>query len=84
LNEAIAQGDAGRVRAFFEGFQREAQGASQSADHGRGPRAQRQPPSSHGPRTYTRAEIGKLYEQHRKGTLTGAAWEAQERDIFAA
>jgi hypothetical protein len=79
LNDAIAQADAGRVRAFFESFQREAQGA----DRGPARRGGRSP-SSHGAPTYTREQIRALYEQHRKGTLTGAAWEAQERDIFAA
>ena len=37
-------------------------------------------------RTYTRAQIQQLYEQHRKGAYAGreAEWNRIENDIFAA
>jgi hypothetical protein len=81
LNDAIQQADAPRVISFFRSYLREGGGP---ADH----QAPGQPRQSHGSapsgRTYSRAEIGRLYEQHRKGLLTGEAWARQEADIFSA
>ena len=53
-----------------------------------------QPASAHSERartapsnspTYTHAQIGQLYEQHRKGAFAGreAEWNRIEADIFA-
>src|SRR5262249_40846569 len=81
LNDAIASGSAGRVIAFFRGFQQEAsQTASSPSPHrSRNTAAPSKP-------IYTRAHIGALYEQHRKGAYAGreAEWARQEADIFAA
>jgi hypothetical protein len=33
---------------------------------------------------YTRPQIRQYYEAHRRGELTGAAWDLLERDIIAA
>jgi hypothetical protein len=78
LNDAVASGDANRVVAFFRGYQREA-GRASSPQRSRNTAAPSKP-------TYTRAQIGALYEQHRKGAYRGreAEWARQEADIFAA
>jgi hypothetical protein len=84
LNDAIAQGNAARVIGFFRGWQREA-----GADSGQAaqPRSQRMPmwESSDKP-TYTRAQIQRLYEQHRRGAYSGreAEWARLEQDIIRA
>jgi hypothetical protein len=84
LNDAIASGDAGRVKAFFDSFQLESHGSG-SADRGparRGGRA----PSSQGTRTWTRASIDAFYRARQKGAFKGREAEADalEKDIFAA
>jgi hypothetical protein len=78
LNDAIANGDAGRVVAFFKGFQREA-GQASSPQRCHNTATPSKP-------TYTRAQIGALYEQHRKGAYRGreAEWTRIENDIFSA
>jgi hypothetical protein len=75
LNEAVKSGEARRVIAFFQKFLHEQQAADQASSPGRPRRAPEK-------RTYTRAEIGQLYEQHRKGAE--AEWARLESDIFAA
>jgi hypothetical protein len=79
LNDAIANGDTNRVVSFFRTFLAEG-GAPAGPGQPRHPRAS----APAGTRTYSRAEIGRLYEQHRKGLLTGEAWARQEADIFSA
>jgi hypothetical protein len=82
LNDAVANGDANRIAAFFRGFQQEAGDTQQSSP------TRRQAPGrrSSGRPTYTREMIGQLYEAHRKGVYVGreAEWARQEADIFAA
>jgi hypothetical protein len=78
LNEGIASGNAGQVKAVFDGFRRQGgQSASASAPPRRG--------ASDKP-FYTHQRIKELYEQHRKGAYTGreAEWNRIEHDIFAA
>jgi hypothetical protein len=76
LNEAIAAGDPHRVKSFFDGFKRE-HGSSQS------PRGTSRS-TPFGSRTYTREQIGQLYEKRRKGGYTDDTWNRIEQDIFAA
>ena len=78
LNDAIASGSDARIAAFFRGFQQE---AGQAPAATRGVRT-----ASSGKPTYTREQIGQLYEQHRKGAYAGREqeWARQEADIFAA
>jgi len=80
LNAAIRDGSLHRVVAIFRAFM---------AQYlvGGAPRAARVPAqSSYDQRTYTRAEIARLYSQHHKGAFKGreAEWQALERDIIAA
>jgi hypothetical protein len=84
LNNAIAAADAGRVKAFFDSFEREAQGASHGADRGPARRGGRAP--SHGTRTWTRASIDEFYRARQKGAYKGREAEADaiEADLFAA
>jgi hypothetical protein len=83
LNDAIAQGNAARVVGFFRGWQQQA-----GADTGQAaPRSQRMPMwGSDRPATYTRAQIQRLYEQHRRGAYNGreAEWARLEADIIRA
>jgi exonuclease VII large subunit len=76
LDEAKASGDAARCIAFFRSFF--TRGHSQPASGGGA--------SLPSGKIYTRGEIAKIYEQHRRGAYRGreAAWAAQERDIIAA
>jgi hypothetical protein len=80
LNEAIDSSDATRVRKFFDDFRRQAgQSTSTSAPgHTRS--------ASSGKNFYSRDDITRLYEMHRKGAFTGreAEWNRIEQDIFAA
>jgi hypothetical protein len=83
LNEAKASGDAARCIAFFRSFftrghSPSAAGASSSSS-GRA----RSAPSG---RMYTRSEITKLYDHHRRGAYAGREieWQRQEYDIIAA
>jgi hypothetical protein len=78
LNDAIASGSVSRIAAFFRGFQQgERAGGTQALGRARAAVSSDKP-------IYSRAQIGALYEAHRKGALVGAAWEARERDIFDA
>jgi hypothetical protein len=76
LNDAIAQGDGARVRAFFNTF-KAAAGTPQAAASGWGR------PSGNKP-VYTRASIAQIYELRRKGGYSDADWARLEADIFAA
>jgi hypothetical protein len=78
LNEAIQNGDAQRVRLFFQQFQEGQSGSSTGA-----PRRTRSATSKP---FYTHERIKQLYELHRKGAYAGreAEWARQEADIFAA
>ena len=75
LNEAIAHNNTGRVCSFFRQFENQA--ASQASYYGG---------STSGKRTYSRAQIKQLYENHRRGDYAGrdAEWQRQEQDILAA
>jgi hypothetical protein len=70
LNDAISHGSAPRVREFFMRFQRDAGGtpANSAAYYGQHAR------SSGGP-IYTRDQIAKLYDQHRRGAYRGRETE---------
>jgi hypothetical protein len=76
LNDAINAGSAARVKAFFDGFQREVGHAPQTA------RAA-STATSHRP-TYTRPAIAELYARHRRGEFTEKVWQQIEADIFRA
>lgn len=81
LNEATASGNPERVLAFFRSYQREAGGThASSAAPGRARSA------SSGKPSYTREQIGQLYEANRKGAYVGreSEWARIENDIFAA
>jgi hypothetical protein len=80
LNEAINSGDARRVELFFRQFQQQEGGSPQAQTApGRRPRSSNKP-------IYTRQQISKLYDQHRRGAYNGreAEWQRQEADIIAA
>jgi hypothetical protein len=76
LNDAINAGSAARVKALFDGFQREADQAA--------PTARTAFAASADKPTYTREQIGQLYERHRKGAFSEKTWARIEADIFAA
>ena len=82
LNQAKASGDAARCIAFFKSFfarPGSAAGGGASPTYSR----TRSMPSG---RIYTRAEIARLFEHHRRGAYNGreAEWARQEYDIIAA
>lgn len=79
LNAAVQRGDTTAVLAFFKSYEREAGGTQPSAA---APGRARSAPS--GKQIYTRDMIGQLYERHRKGEFTEAAWSRIEQDIFDA
>jgi hypothetical protein len=79
LNDAIANGDANRVRAFFDGFKRE--NPTPTSTQATSSRSRSPSPAG---QIYTREMIRQLYEQHRKGAFTEAAWAKIESDLFAA
>jgi hypothetical protein len=86
LNEAISDSDASRVLGFFRQFQagRASSPAPSHAASSLSPGRARSVPSSG--KVYTRTEIAKLFEQHRRGAYVGRedAWARQEADIVAA
>jgi hypothetical protein len=85
LDDAVAQGDAGRVIEIFRGY-------LQTAAGHRGQERARQtaagPPQATvtGRHVYSRPEIAKLYAAHQAGAYQGreADWARQEQDIIAA
>jgi hypothetical protein len=79
LNEAIAAGNARQVKAVFDGFRNQGQSAA-------GVRAPRGRSSMSGKPFYTRDQITRLYDQHRRGAYAGreAEWNRIEADLFAA
>jgi hypothetical protein len=80
LNHAIQEGNAIRVQAFFRQFRDQQEQGGGSAGAPRRPR-----PAASKP-TYTRQQIGQLYEAHRKGAYANreAEWNRIEGDIFQA
>jgi hypothetical protein len=80
LNDAIASTDASRVAAFFRKFQQEAGSTQQASAPGRARS------TSSGKPIYTRDQITKLYDQHRRGAYVGreAEWARLEVDIIRA
>jgi hypothetical protein len=75
LNEAIRDGATHRVLAIFRSFM---------ILHRVGGEQPRGGVPYEQPRTYTRQEIARLYDQHRRGAYKGreAEWQALERDII--
>jgi hypothetical protein len=86
LNDAIAAGSATRVVAFFRGFLRE-QGSQTTPvfDWGPGQVLERTRPRPQG-RIYSRDEVKRLYELHRKGKFVGREdeWNRLEWEIIRA
>jgi hypothetical protein len=76
LDNAIANRDAHRVANFFRQFQREAGAGGASPSSG-----QQSFPSG---RIYSRADIAKIYDSHRRNRYSEAQWKQLEADIFAA
>jgi cellulase/cellobiase CelA1 len=83
LNDAIARGDAPRVIGFFHSFVRETGGP---ADHQAPAQSRQSRASAPSGRIYSRREISKLYDQHRRGAYVGreAEWARLEFDIIQA
>ena len=81
LNEAIAAADASKVVSFFRGFLQEARAADQAS----APSSRSAASTSSSKPIYTRAQISKPYDQHRRRAYRGreAEW-AGGADIFAA
>jgi hypothetical protein len=89
LNSAIDAGDTNRVVGFFRTFlaqEGQPTGASTRTSPPLGMILHRTRSSSSRGRSYTRAQIKQLYDQHRRGAYLGreAEWARQEADIFAA
>jgi hypothetical protein len=85
LNDAIQQGTVHRVIGFFRGFQAE-QAAGHYADdssYAQAHRARARQAAS-GQRTFSRAEIAKIYEQRRKGLYDDQQFARLEAEIFRA
>jgi hypothetical protein len=74
---AVANGDVGRVVAFYRGFLTEA-GQPQYRSH-----QSRRSPQASG-KIYDRAEIKQLYESRRLGHINDARWNPIEADIVKA
>jgi hypothetical protein len=72
LNEAIQAGDASRVKAIFDRFRQQGGQSTGST-------------ASTGQPFYTRADITRLYDAHRRGAYNGREddWAKIEADIFA-
>jgi hypothetical protein len=86
LNDAVASGSAERVVAFFRGFLREV-GDIQSPTSARAVSGRARPAASSSEKSvYTRTQIAKLYEQHRRGAYSGREqeWARLEYDIYRA
>jgi hypothetical protein len=83
LNDAISSGSAARVRAFFDGFRREAGNQSSGSTATTSGRTRS---SSSGRPTYTRAQIAKFYNDKRLGAYVGreAEWARLEHELIAA
>jgi hypothetical protein len=81
LDQAIRDGSANRVAAFFRQFAQSNQ--SGTSPSGAAPRRARQ--ATEKP-VYTRDLIAKLYDQHRRGAYAGREdeWNRIERDLFEA
>jgi hypothetical protein len=86
LNDAVASGDERRLIAFFRGFQQQAGADTGHATASQQAPSRRMPMWSTGQRTYTRAEIQRLYRHHAMGAYKDreAEWARQEADIIAA
>jgi hypothetical protein len=86
LNDAIANGNASRVIAFFRGFLQEHSAAAEPAEqHTTAQPAARRRPTSGKP-YYTRQKVAELYDAKRKGAFVGREreWAQIEADLFAA
>jgi hypothetical protein len=79
MRGAVANGDAGRVVRFYQGFQQTARHAP--AGH---PRASQSRPAAAGGNVYTRQQITGFYKQRRDGHISDADWARREADIVKA
>jgi hypothetical protein len=81
LNEAIQAGDVSRVKAIFDRFRQQ---GGQSVGGSRAPSRFRSANSDKP--FYSRADITRSYEAHRRGAYNGREddWNAIEQDLFAA
>jgi hypothetical protein len=77
LRNAVANGDSGRVVAFYKGFQ-PAAGQYGSA------RSYQSRRTATAGNIYTRQQIQNLYERRRKGEFNDATWARWEQEILAA
>ena len=83
LNDAIASGDANRVRSFFKTFEQTV-GNTQAPTPATTARAQAS--SAPSGKIYTLAEIARLYRRRQQGAYDNreSEWQRQEADIFTA
>jgi len=72
LDDAIVQGNAARVIAFFRGFQREA-----AAGH----HEQRPQQAAGGKPVYLHSQIKELAAQRRRGQIDDATWAAWQKEL---
>jgi hypothetical protein len=77
MRNAVANGDSGRVIAFYKGFLAEA------GHHAPAGQRSRQPATSGKP-IYTRPQITDLYKRRREGHIDDARWAQIEADIVKA
>jgi len=85
LDDAVAQGDAGRVIEIFRGFLQTAAGHREQVRSRQATAGPRQATVT-GRHVYSRPEIARLYAAHLAGAYAGreADWARQEADIIAA
>src|SRR5262249_9324324 len=83
LDDAVAQGDAGRVIEIFRGYLQTAAG-HRGQERSRQAAAGQRPAAVSGKHIYTRPQIAELYKQHRAGAFSDADWHRLENDIIAA
>jgi hypothetical protein len=77
MQNAVANGDAHRVVAFYKGFQYAPAGPTRQ-------QARSRSSATGGRPIYTRQQIADLYERRRKGGIDDARWAPIEADIIAA
>ena len=82
MRHAVANSDASRVVAFYQGFLAQS-GHHAPARESRGGYQSRQPAAGGKP-IYTRQQIPAFYEARRKGEINDANWARQEAEIMAA
>jgi hypothetical protein len=83
LTDAVQKGHANRMFGFFRSYLQSGGALDSSYEVALRARDRARQFVS-GRRTYSRAEISRLYEQHRQGLFGAQQWARLESDIIAA